>query len=388
VPKNCVVRRRKLNPLRLRPYTAESLQEANAAVDIANHLQRNGINVAVPLPAGHDRIVNIDEDYVVTRESIAPGVQLTSLRANGILPRDVFDVYRDTVLDIYQKGADIDPNVLSKKAMIYPWQVLDQVLARNEEARNAAALYAMADSQKVLAANPTLAKEFGSFHDDLADALKAGWQQNDIKALETYGLVHDAHAGNFFYDSSQPPGKRLTAIDFGSDYLGPAGDMFAMIAREARPPGGWDYDGFAKFVDGLFVQYEQRTGKPLSIDAKLEILRSMAVPPYKFISSDSRIFRASLEADVQSFQGQTLADKLQTGGGHAVLEKMLRDPVASKKYADELGQMQFTLKMLHDMTTNPDEKSKLEPVLETLKDARAVGRRLAAADIENQDRVL
>ena len=366
--------------VKVRPITDETLSEANAAADVADHLRREGINVAAPLPAGPNKVVDVVGRYVVTREAAAPGDPLSSLRQNGSMPGNVFDLYRDAVLDIYQKGGGIEKELLAKDSMITTDDVLRQVLLRNDEARDTAALYAMADSQKkVIAENPALVGEFEAFHDDFAAALKSGWVPGH--RLKTFGMVHDAHGGNFFYDASQPLGKQLTAIDFGSDYIGPAGHMFAMIAREARPDKGWEYSAFSSFVDDLFLQYEKKMGVPLTDDAKLEILRSMAIPPYKFISSDTRGFFDSLKLNVDSLPGDTLQAKLATLEGHAMLEKMLSDPGSAIKYVNELGQMLHTLRKLHDMTPNPLEKLKLEPVLKTLEDAHRAGLRLAAGDL-------
>jgi len=208
--------------------------------------------------------------------------------------------------------------------------------------------------------------------------LREAWS-NFSSPIEVVGLVHDGHSGNFVCDTSRPPGRRLTAVDFGSDYIGPLGHIFAIVAREARPPEGWTNDQFCGFVDNLFAKYQKLSGINLSDEGKLQVLRAMAIPPYKFVSSDSSAFFDALNRQVESSPGATLADRVKSPQGSAILEAMLRDKSAQEKYLKEFEQLRCTFQMLHDRTHDPVERVATSRLLQTIGVVTRTGVRVADA---------
>lgn len=362
--------------VKVMPRTDDAIRASQAAIDVANHLQRKGVPVAVPLPAGIGRMVDVSGDFVVTRETVAPGVSLASKRQRGQLPNRYLDQFIRANLDIFEKGGDIPVGMLAKAPVTDSVEMLRQVLRRNQEARVNAGRYAIAESQALLQVDSSVGDAVRGFHDQLhAWALEA-WPRNARVMIEAVGLVHDGHAGNFFIHEAG-----MTAIDFGSDYIGPLGHTLAIVVREARPSDGWTYATFTESVDALIAEYERTAGKKLSREGELQVLRAMAVPPYRFISSDSREFFERLDQQLESITGSDIEAKLQTSQGRAILESMLGETEAAGKYLQEMEQLDMTLQLLRNRTNKSSEREKIDRLLKSIDVVRRFGARVAILDV-------
>lgn len=372
--------------IKVRPSTSAHRAEAEAGVAVSNHLERKGLPVAKPLPARPGRLVgDIDGRHIVTRETAAPGQPLDTADLPGTVRREVMDEYTDLNFFILSEGADIDPRLLARDAVETTGQMRTQVARRNELARTHTQLYGTAASQAALLDAAAVARTVGRFHDKHARFLDEAWPDS-TQPIEALGLVHDAHAGNFFVDVSRPAGKRLTAIDFDSDYLGSIGHNFAIMARAELPPGQWSYREFSQLVDSYFARYEAATGRILTDAGKRQAIQAMAFPPFKFASSDSRRTFNRLRREL-GLNGDAsvveLQAKLETAAGHQALEGLLGSTEDSQKYQNAMRLFQASYRKLREFITDPNQIEKIDSLLQDLDVIIASGVRIANRDVSD-----
>jgi len=370
--------------IKVRPNRSAYRAEAEAGVAVSNHLERKGLPVAKPLPARRGRLVDdIDGRHIVTRETAAPGQPLDATDLPSTVRREVMNEYTDLNFAILTKGADIDSRLLARDAVVTTGQMRDQVTRRNELARVHTQLYRAAASQAALLDDATVARTVGRFHDKHAHFLDEVWPDS-MQPIEALGLVHDAHAGNFFVDLSRPAGQRLTAIDFDSDYLGSIGHNFAIMARAELPRGQWSYREFSQLVDSYFARYEATTGRTLTDTGKRHAIQAMAFPPFKFASSDSRRafnrLRRELGLDADAPAAELQA-KLETDAGRQAIERVLGSSVDIQKYQNAMRLFQATYRKLKEFTSDPARIEEINSLLKDLDVIISKGIRVANCDL-------
>lgn len=369
---------------KLRPIAdPRARAEADAAIYLTGHLLRKGLPLPVQLRApGSIDLVAQEGGTIITRERLARGVPLDSLRqAVEAIESDVLDAYANLTFRIARDGADADGSRLSRDSVLDYKTMRTRLLERNDLAREQAAIFDLSDAHRAALESAEEAS-LASFHDQIEAFAAVAWPGRRPLAEHGIGLVHDAHLGNYYYDALAPQGQRLTAIDFGSDYIGSVGHTFAFIIRERRPVGGWTVESFRQAVDAEFARYADTVGEPLIGDAKLEALRAMAFQPYKFISSDSRNFLKRLGRELgldEQPSPAELRNALAEPAARAKLDAVLADPVIKEKYIRELQQLEFTLRILRSETPDAAERSAIDALLETIRASLRTGYRLATS---------
>jgi len=369
---------------KLRPIAdPRARAEADAAIYLTGHLRRKGLPLPAQLRApGSIDVVAQEGGTIITRERLARGVPLDSLRKPGkAIESDVLDAYADLAFRIAHDGADADSARLSRASVLNYKTMRTRVLERNNLAREQAALFDLGESNRA-ALESAEGSSLADFHDRVEAFAAAAWPGRRPLAKHGIGLVHDAHLGNYYYDAVAPQGKRLTAIDFGSDYIGSVGHTFAFIIRERRPVDGWTLESFRQAVDAEFVRHAETFGEPLVGEAKLEALRAMAFQPYKFISSDSRSFLRRLGRELgldEQLSPAELRTALAEPNARARLDAVLADPVIKEKYIRELQQLEFTLRILRNETPDAAERAAIDALLETIRESLRTGYRLATS---------
>lgn len=370
---------------KLRPIAAPRARaEADAAIYLTGHLRRKGL----PLPAqirapGSIDLVAQEGGTIITRERHARGVPLDSLRLPGeAIGNDVLDAYAELTFRIARDGADVDGARLSRDSVLDYETMRRRLLERNHLAREQASLFDLGETNRA-ALESAEGASLAGFHDRVETFAAAAWPGRRPLAEHGIGLVHDAHLGNYYYDALAPQGQRLTAIDFGSDYVGSVGHTFAFIIRERRPVGGWTFESFSHAVDAEFARHANTFGEPLTGNARLEVLRAMVFQPYKFISSDSRSFLTHLGRELRLKEWSTptqLREALSEPRALAKLDALLADPSIREKYVRELQQLEFTLRILRDETPNEAERAAIVSLLEAIRESLRTGYRLAISE--------
>lgn len=369
---------------KLRPIAdPRARAEADAAIYLTGHLRRKGLPLPAQLRApGSINLVAQEGGTILTRERLARGVPLDSLRQPGkAIESDVLDAYADLTFRIARDGADADGARLSRDSVLDYETMRKRLLERNDLAREQAAVFDLSNAHRAVLESAE-ASSLASFHDQIEVFAAVAWPGKRTLAGHGIGLVHDAHLGNYYYDALAPRGQRLTAIDFGADYIGSVGHTFAFIIRERRPVDGWTFESFRQAVDAEFARYANTVGEPLIGDAKLETLRAMAFQPYKFISSDSRSFLTRLGRELGLDEQPSpveLSNALAEPAARTKLDAVLAEPVIKEKYIRELQQLELTLRILRNETPYAAERAAIDALLETIRASLRTGYRLATS---------
>ena len=313
----------------------------------------------------------------MTRERTAEGKVLSSFRGpTDSLPGELLNEYIDLTLRIAQEGAEISTDQLSREPILTYSAMRSKILERNELAESHARIFDLTDRhQSILIDNENLQ----DFHDQVHDFANEAWSGS--REVEAIGLIHDAHLGNYYCDDTRPVGDRLTAIDFGSDYVGPIGHSFAFIVREMPPSAGWTDASFQQVFANLIQRYAEIRGQQLTARGRAEILRAMVFPPYKFISSDSRSFLAELGREIglpAAFSTAELRNALRTPDMLQRLDDRLASEAMRTKHGRELSQMRFTLRLLRQQSLSAGEASAIDKLLRTIDLALDTEYRLGA----------
>ena len=362
--------------IKVRRSTGRARREANAGVEIADHLRREGFDVPVPLPVGPRGLSLVDGDVVVTRERLVAGKTFEEiLRAAGAkrLPPALELQYVETCLDLAHRAKGLSPSLQARESVRSCSGILRMLRSRDSLARGHTQLFDMSGAHKAILSKRA---ELAEFHDVYRSFIDQAWGPGRYRQTEDLAFVHDAHFGNFMDGGKSSP----VIIDVANDYVGNVGSLFATMSRSLRGTKP-NYTAYRELVNKLIAGYEKRVGRKVTKTGRREILQSMASSPHQIVGFESKQFLSRLRrelgvealSDIRAFK-RALAQP----AGLARLEALLADPKVLAVYRAELQQFDFALRMLQEVETGKRLLASIKRLRELIAVAHKTGYRVAS----------
>lgn len=343
---------------------------------VADHLAREGADVALPLPVGRDGAKLVSSgNSAITRETLAKGEQLSEIAARGKegLSPELQKMHSDATLDLFVKGADISDRITSKKAVRNTDQMKEWLQSRGDLGKQYFDLFEQSGAYK--GEQVSVGKGFQAKYNDFVETL---WSEE--KPLSEIGLVHDAIHANYFLD-----GNKLKAIDLGDDYVGSVGHSISIImTQRQRPKGLRTYEQFKADVDSLIADYSKKIGRELTDEQQIEIVQHLSFHPYKFLSSDTKSFLNSLK-EQWGLPRRAGVDELRVtaaeGGNGKTLVELLENPAFVEKNKRYLRQIKHSLQLLEELLPTGKKLDSTKALRQSVKEAIEIGIRVTGTKL-------
>jgi YD repeat-containing protein len=348
--------------LKVKKGDSNSENEARLNITLSDQLAMKGFSVTKAVPVSTDERLLIDGDCVITKETLAPGQSMDKIPLTDVQ----LDRYARFAMRLFHQG-EIEDAIAVKEAVRTEDAMRDKLDKRNKSALHSYKIFKESPTQKVYLTDD-VKRYADSFHERFLVLLNVLFRGGNLRRS---GLVHDNILRNYFAD-----GDSITTFDFGGDYVGNLGNVFSELTRSIAWRAGTtqNYEAFEQCFKQLVQQYAETTGEVLSEADVNEVVRCMIMTPYVHSSSDSKALFEELKREIglEKADDTELLAALSKPENQARLDTKLKD--YEGKYLQHLKQMQMTLRLLLQHTTDTEQATAIGEFLQVLE--RVLERRI------------